>query len=173
MICERKYLEETIAQWIETVIADNGRSEEVIYMDKNGVRPPPPFIALQFLGGSRPGFPSRTKVGETGERKFYAHSEKTISVHGVGEETFDLLQIILDSIYTGKYKSFLCRKNLVVRKLTDVSQTGSEIDGEIESRCRFDIHVSFIRVVTEKPGWIENVTITPEGKPSLSPITNI
>jgi hypothetical protein len=57
-----------------------------------------------------------------------------------------------------------------VRKLTDVTEVGETVDTEIESRARFDIRVSFIRVITNKPGWIENVKIIPEDIPSLSPI---
>jgi hypothetical protein len=173
MIEERKYLERTLAEWVEMVVADNGRTDNVIYTNKNGVRPVPPFIALQFIGGRRPGSPSRSKVNlETGEQKLYAHSEKTITLHGIGAGSFDLLQTILDSIFIGKYKSFLRKRHLVVRKLTDVTEVGEIVDTEIESRARFDIRVSFIRVVTTKPGWIEHIRISPEGLPSLSPIEN-
>lgn len=173
MIEERKYLERTLAEWIEMVVADNGRKDKVIYTNKNGVRPTPPFIALQFIGGKRPGSPSRTKVNpETGERKQYAHSEKTITLHGIESGSFDLLETILDSIFIGKYKSFLRKKNLVVRKLTDVTEVGEQTDTEMDSRAKFDIRVSFIRVVTSKPGWIEHVKIIPEDIPSLSPIEN-
>jgi hypothetical protein len=42
----------------------------------------------------------------------------------------------------------------------------------MDSRAKFDIRVSFIRVVTSKPGWIEHVKIIPEDIPSLSPIEN-
>jgi hypothetical protein len=173
MIHERKYLEETIAEWIETVVVDNGRKDKVCYTNKNGVRPEPPFIALQFVGGGRPGLPSRTKVDKkTGEQKLYHHSEKTITIHGIGAGSFDLLQTILDSIYIGKYRSFLNKKNLVVRKLTDVMEVSGEVDTEMESRARFDIRISFIRVVTNKPGWIEHTNIVPDDVPSLSPITH-
>jgi hypothetical protein len=173
MIEERKYLEESIAEWVENIVADNGRKDKVIYTNKNGVRPIPPFIALQFVGGGRKGSPSRTKVDkETGVQKLLHHSEKTISVHGIGAGSFDLLQTILDSIYIGKYRAFLRKKNLVVRKLTDVFEVGGEVDTEMESRARFDIRVSFIRVVANKPGWIEKAKIVPDDIPSLSPMQN-
>lgn len=173
MIQERKYLERTLAEWMEMIIADNGRKDTVMYANKNGVRPQPPFIVMQFVGGVRPGSPSRTKVNkETGEQKLYAHSEKTITLHGIGSGSFDLLQTIHDSIFIGKYVSFLRKRNLVVRKLTDVMEVGESMETEMESRARFDIRVSFIRVITNKPGWIENVRITPKDIPSLSPIEN-
>jgi hypothetical protein len=167
---ERKHLERTLAEWIEKVFADNGRKDKVIYANKNGVRPDPPFIMLQFIGGKRSWSPSRTKVNpETAERKYYVHSEKTITLHGIGSGSFDLLETIMDSIFIGKYKSFLRRKNLVVRKLTDVTEVGEQTDTEIMSRAKFDIRVSFIRVVTYKPGWIEKMRIIPEDIPSLAP----
>ena len=173
MIEERKYLEKTLAEWIEMVVADNGRNDKVIYVHKNGVRPVPPFIALQFIGGVRPGFPSRTKVDpRTGEQRLLAHSEKTITLHGIGAGSFDLLQTIMDSIFISKYKAFLRRKNLVVRKLTDVLEVGEAGDTMMESRARFDLRVSFIRVVTNNPGWIEHMEIIPVDIPSLSPITH-
>ena len=173
MIEERKYLERTLAEWIEMVVADNGRNDKVIPVHKNGVRPIPPFIALQFIGGARPGFPSRTRVNpKTGEQHLYAHSEKTVTLHGIGAGSLDLLQTIFDSIFIGKYKSFLRRKKLVVRKLTDVFEIGERVDTVMEIRARFDISVSFIRVVTNKPGWIEHMEIIPVDIPSLSPITH-
>ena len=173
MIEERKYLEKTLTEWIEMVIADNGRKDKVIPVHKNGVRPIPPFIALQFIGGARPGFPSRTRVNpKTEEQHLYAPSNKTVTLHGIGAGSLDLLQTILDSIFIGKYKSFLRRKKLVVRKLTDVFEIGERVDTVMEIRARFDISVSFIRVVTNKPGWIEHMEIIPVDIPSLSPITH-
>jgi hypothetical protein len=45
----------------------------------------------------------------------------------------------------------------------------TEVDTEMENRAKFDITVSYIRVVVDSPGWIEHVEITPDDLP-LSPI---
>jgi hypothetical protein len=173
MITERQYLKEALYDWIASVAADNGRTDEVIFENEKGVRPKPPFIAVQFIGGRRQGFPSRTRVDPaTGKQRLHALSEKTVTLHGIGEGSFDLLQTILDSIYIGKYSSLLRRRNLVVNKITDVTELGAELDTEWENRAVFDIRVSFIRVITNTPGWIEHAEIASDDHPSFTPIEN-
>jgi hypothetical protein len=171
MIAERQYLKEALYDWIAAVAAGNGGTDEVIFDNEKGVRPKPPFIAVQFIGGRRPGFPSRTRVDPaTGEQRLYAPSEKTVSLHGIGEGSFDLLQTICDSIYIGKYSSLLRQRNLVVNKITDVTELGAELDTEWENRAVFDIRVSFIRVITNTPGWIEHAGIASDDHPSFPPV---
>jgi hypothetical protein len=174
MIAERKFLKDALYEWIASVVSDNGRTDEVIWDNGKGVRPVPPFIALQFIGGSRPGLPSYGNVkldgSENGEQRIYVPSKKTVTLHGIGEGAFDLLQTICDSIFMNKYISFLKSKNLVINKLSDVTETGNEMDTEMENHAIFDIMVSFMRVVIDRPGWIENVEITSENLPSISPI---
>jgi len=167
MIRERKYIEDSIVEWLEAIIADNGRKDTVVLSNQNGVRPPTPFIAIQFIGGGRPGQPFRSRVNpETEEQKLYAPSNKTLALHGIGEGSFDLLQTILDSIYIAKYRTMLKRKRLVVNKITDVTEVGNALDTVMESRARFDIRVSFIRVVTTKPGFIEHMELYADNRPS-------
>jgi hypothetical protein len=174
MIAERRYLKNALYDWIAAVISDNGRTDEVIWDNSRGVRPVPPFIALQFIGGIRPGFPSYSNVkmggSEDGKQRIYIPSKKTVTLHGIGEGAFDLLQTICDSIYMNKYISFLKDKNLVVNKLSDVAETANEMDTEMENHAVFDITVSFIRMVIDSPGWIEYAEITPENLPSISSI---
>jgi hypothetical protein len=173
MFKEREYLEIALADWIEAVVLDNGRTDKVIYTNKNGVRPVLPFIALQFVGGGRPGFPSRTKVNpKTGEQKILAPSSKTVTLHGIGTGSFDLLQTICDSIFIGKYISLLKQRNLVVNKITDVTELGNELDTEMENRAKFDVRVAFIRVITNIPGWIEHMKIVSDDHRSFTPIEN-
>jgi hypothetical protein len=171
MIAEREYIKEALYDWIASVVADNGRDDEVIFDNEKGVRPKPPFIAIQFIGGERPGFPSRTRVDpETGEQKILAPSTKTVTLHGIGTGSFDLLQTICDSIFIGKYISLLKQRDLVVNKITDVTELGNELDTEFENRAKFDIKVSFIRVISNTPGWIERVEIASDDHPSFKPI---
>jgi hypothetical protein len=171
MIAEREYLKEALYDWIAAVVADNGRSDEVIFDNEKGVRPKPPFIAIQFLGGARPGFPSRTRVNpETGEQKILAPSTKTVALHGIGTGSFYLLQTICDSIFIGKYISLLKQRNLVVNKINDVTELGNELDTEMENRARFDVKVAFIRVITNTPGFIEHTHIASDDHVSFKPI---
>jgi hypothetical protein len=173
MIAEREYIKGVLYDWIAAVVADNGRNDEVIFDNEKGVRPKPPFIAIQFVGGTRPGFPSRTKVDPvTGEQKILAPSSKTVTLHGIGTGSFDLLQTVCDSIFIGKYISLLKHQNLVVNKITDVTELGNELDTEMENRARFDVRVTFIRVITNTPGWIEHMKIVSDDHSSFTPIEN-
>jgi hypothetical protein len=173
MIEEREYIKAALYDWIALVVADNGRTDEVIFDNEKGVRPKPPFIAVQFVGGARPGFPSRTKVNPaTGEQRILAPSAKTVTLHGIGTGSFDLLQTICDSIFIGKYIYLLKQQHLVVNKITDVTELGNELDTEMENRAKFDVKVAFIRVITNKPGWIEHVEFVSDDHPSFIPIEN-
>jgi hypothetical protein len=170
MIEERQYLKDALYDWITAIMADHERTDEVIWDEGKGVRPKAPFIELQFGTSERPGLPSYSRVDpENGEQHIYHDVEKTVTVHGFGEGSFDLLQTILDSIYVTQYKSFLKTKHLVVNKLTDVTEVGNVVDTEMEKRAKFDISVSFIRVTVDRPGWIDHVGIIPEDLP-LQPI---
>ena len=103
---ERQFLKDALYDWIAAVAADNGRTDEVIWDDGKGVRPAPPFIALQFVGGQQPGFPCYSRVNaETGEQEIYHYAVKSITLHGFGECSFNFLQMICDSIYISKYKA--------------------------------------------------------------------
>jgi hypothetical protein len=173
MIEERQYIKETLYDWIAAVVTDNSRTDEVIFDNERGVRPKPPFIAIQFVGGGRPGFPSRTRVDPvTGEQKILAPSAKTVTLHGIGTGSFDLLQTICDSIFIGKYVSMLKQRNLVVNKITDVTELGVELDTDMENRAKFDVRVTFIRVITNTPGWIEHTKIVSDDHSSFAPIEN-
>jgi hypothetical protein len=103
MITKRQYLKNTLYDWIATVVSDNVRTDEVIWDNGRGVRPVPPFIALEFIGGIRPGLPSYGNVKmdgrKDGEQCIYMPSKKTVTLHGIGEGTFDLLQTICDSVF--------------------------------------------------------------------------
>jgi hypothetical protein len=170
MTNERQFLKDALYDWIAAVAADHGGTDAVIWDDGKGTRPAPPFIALQFVGSRRPGFPCFARVdADTGEQEVFHDVEKTVTLHGFGEGAFDLLQVICDSIYMAKYRDLLKARNLVVNKVSDVTEVVTEVDTGMENRAKFDIAASFIRVTVDSPGWVEHVEITPEALP-LSPM---
>jgi len=170
MIEERQFLKDALYDWVAAIVADNGRTDEVIWDEGKGVRPRAPFIELQFGGERRNGFPCFSRVNpEDGEQCIYHDAARTVTVHGFGEGSFDLLETIYDSISVSKYILLLKEKHLVVNELTSVTEVGSAVDTEMEKRAKFDITVSYIRVTVDRPGWIEHTEITPEDLP-LSPI---
>lgn len=172
MIDERQYLKDTLYDWVEAIVRDNGRTDEVIWRGDNGVRPRSPFIAVELVGGSRPGRPwrSRIKVNpdnpeDMGEQTLIQPAKKTLTMYGFGEGSFDLLETIRDSIYLDEYSTMLAQRGLVILKALDVTGAGSEIDGVIEAQPRFDFIVVFNRVFTDTPGWIEHVTVKTDDLP--------
>jgi hypothetical protein len=160
MFAKREYLQDALHDWIEKVLAEAEAPCEIVWDYTGGSRAKAPFIALQFIGNERPGFPYRGKVDpETGERRLHAPERVTVSINGFGESSFDRLDAICDSIFKAEYISFLKKKKLVVNKITDVHEAANEIAGVNENHGLFDISVSFIRIITENPGWIEHVGV--------------
>jgi hypothetical protein len=168
IFAQRKYLQNALYDWIAKVLADEGATCEIVWDYTGGPRAKAPFIALQMIGGSRPGFPWKGKVNaETGERKLAAPIRVTVSIHGYGESSFDKLDAIFDSIFKAEYISFLKAKKLVVNKITDVHEAINEIANKNENHGLFDIAVTFIRVIIEKSGWIERVDIKSDWPASI------
>jgi hypothetical protein len=176
MINERQYLKEALYDWVEAVVKDNGRTDPVIWRDTGGVRPTPPFVSMEILGGSRPGHPwkSRVKIDpenpeDMGEQTIVQPSKKTVTLYGFGEGAADLLEAIRDSIWMEAYSSMLEQKGLVIQQANDVANIGSEMDGVMENQCHFDFTVAFNRVITDRPGWIEHAKVASDDLP-MKPI---
>lgn len=177
MINERQYIKDALYDWVDAVVKANGRTDEVIWRDDNGTRPIAPFISIEIIGGSRRGFPWKSLVkfdpenpDDPGGQIIMQPAKKTLTMYGFGEGAFDLLETIRDSMYLDEYRNMLVRKGLAITKSFDVTGVGFEMDGVREAQPHFDFVVVFNRVITDKPGWIEHVTIETDDLP-MKPIT--
>jgi hypothetical protein len=179
MIIERQYLKDSLYDWVDAVVKDNGRTDEVTWRYDNGPRPAAPFISIEIVGGSRPGHPWKGKVkpnnpddpNDLGKQIIMQPGKKTLAMYGFGEGSYDLLETIRDSVALDKYINMLAQKGLVIEQAMDVTGMPAEMDGVMEYQPHFDFVVVFNRVFTDKPGWIEHVVITPDGLP-IGPIEN-
>jgi hypothetical protein len=176
VINERQYLKDNLYDWVSAVVQANGRLDEVIWRDDNGPRPVPPFISIEIIGGHRRGTPWKSQVkfdpqnpDDLGKQIIMQPAKKTLTMHGFGEGSFDLLEAIRDSVYLDEYRTMLSRKGLAITKTFDVIGVGFEMDGVREAQPHFDFVVVFNRVITDKPGWIEHVTIETDDLP-MKPI---
>ena len=153
-------VQDALYDWIAAVLAEKGFSCAIVWEINRGVRPKEPFISLQMIGGSRCSFPWKSRViKETGERKTLFDMRKTVSIHGWGERALERLDEIADSISADTYRAMLRKSGIVVNKITNVTLSAQDIANETETHGYFDIAVTYIRVVIEKVGWIENVGI--------------
>jgi hypothetical protein len=176
MIHERQYLKDNLYDWVEAVVRDSGRADPVIWRNENGVRPKPPFIALEIIGGSRLGHPwkSRVKIdpenpGDAGEQTVVQPVRKTLTMYGFGKDSVDLLEMIRDSIWMDAYVTMLARRNLVIEQAFGVTGLGAETDSVMETQAHFDFVVVYNRVFTDKPGWIEHAKAASDDLP-MKPI---
>jgi hypothetical protein len=170
LIDERRYVQDAIYEWASAVIADAGRTEQVVWLPNNGPRPVPPFIALSMTATVRPGQPWKSGIlnstpEDDGEQHIIHEVKKTMTMHGIGEKTFDLLAVLYDSIYIEKYRLMLAKKSLVIPYAEGIMDVTTEIDNVIESHAVFDFFVTYQRVVIDHPGIIEHTAITPSDLP--------
>ena len=174
MIDERRYLQDALYDWVAAVVEEMGRTDEVIWRDGKGVRPVPPFIAIEFVGSQTLGLPNYSMVEvneiekgvfDDGVQKISQPVRKTLTMYAFGQGCIDLLETVKASIYRQKYIDFLYRKNLVIPDVLDVIEGADARGNEIESSAHFDFVVTFIRVITDDPGWIERVDMTNKLRP--------
>jgi hypothetical protein len=176
VIDERRYIREAICDWAAAVIAGEGRSDPVIWDHGDGPRPEAPFISLAFIGTSTPGSPNYRMVEATPENPEGAQTisrfvKRSLAMYAFGESAMDLLEAVKASVEKEAYIEMLAKKGLVIPQALDVRENPNVYSGSTEEAAIFEFFVTYTRVITDSPGWIGTVDITPEGIP-MEAITN-
>jgi hypothetical protein len=147
----------------------------VIYDNDRGPRPIPPFIALEFIGSATLGSPEyslvKTEGTDDGEQQIRQQVRKSLTMHAFGEGAIDLLETIKASISMQRYIEMLALKGLVIPEALEVTENPSVRDNETENGAFFDFYITYTRVITDVPGWIETVGFHSENLP-MRDITN-
>jgi len=167
VINERQYIKDSLYDWVAAVAAETGRKDQVIWRNENGPMPDPPFISIEFTGSQTPGMPDYNLVEtngqeDDGEQEIRQFVRKTMTMHAFGEDAIDLLETIKASVFSEKYTAMLYKAGLVIPQALDVTETPAPKNNEIENSAFFDFVVTFIRVVTDVPGWIGGVRMSSE-----------
>jgi hypothetical protein len=172
VIDERQYIKKALYQWVTAVVEKAGRTEPVVWDndEEGGPRPPPPFISLEFVGGSTPGLPHYSmvkvneRVKENGEKEFDDGEQiirqkvrKSLTMYSFGEGAADLLETVRASIFIEEYQNALYKKGLVIPEALDVKEVPRVRGTKTENSAMFDFVLTFVRQITVKPGWIEHV----------------
>jgi hypothetical protein len=176
VINERRYIQEAIYDWAAAVIAEEGRTDPVIWDHDDGPRPEAPFISLSFTGTSTPGSPNYRMVDVTpenpgGVQTISRFVKRSLTMYAFGERAMDLLETVKASIEKEAYIEMLAKKGLVIPQALDVRENPNSYSGSTEEAAIFEFSLTYTRVMTDTPGWIETVDITPERIPMES-ITN-
>jgi hypothetical protein len=176
VIDERQYIKDVLYDWITAVVADSGRTDPVIHNNGKGPRPTPPFISLEFIGGETPGAPDYSQVKtdgtDDGEQYVSQYTRKSMTMYAFGEGAIDLLEMIKASIWLEMYINMLAKKHLVIPSALEVIENPTVRSNETENSASFDFYVTFIRVMTDIPGWIKTVHIDPPDNLPIDEITN-
>jgi len=167
VIDERQYLKDSLYDWAAAVVAETGRNDPVVWRNENGPRPVPPFISIEFTGSQTPGMPDYGSVETKGQeddgvQEIRQFVRKAMTMYGYGEGAIDLLETIKASVYKDKYAAMLYKAGLVIPQVLDVMETPAPKSNEIENSAFFDFVVTFIRVVTDVPGWIGGIRMSSE-----------
>jgi hypothetical protein len=166
----RKPFRDAVYDWVAAVAADAGTEMPVTWIPDNGPRPEPPFIALSIAGVRRQGMPWKSGIktasaDDEGEQ-LVLHDEKySLTLHGIGHESFDMVAAVYDSIYGEKYRAMLAREGLVIPYAENILDVSTVIDNETEAHEVFDFFITRTRVVIDRPGTIERTIISAPGLP--------
>lgn len=179
MIAERQYIKEAIYDWVSAVVADAGRTSPVVWDHSDGPRPAPPFVALEFVGASTPGSPNFDMVEvdlenpeDAGVQEITRPVRRALTMYGFGEGAIDLLETIKESIFKDKYITMLALKGLVIPDALEVRENPAVRGVDTENAALFEFYVTYMRVMSDSPGWVETVHIEPPADLPMDEITN-
>jgi hypothetical protein len=111
-------------------------------------------------------------AGGDGERTISRFVRRALTMYAFGEGALDLLETIRDSIDNIQYMEMLELKGLAIPQALEVTEHPANRSGvSPENAALFEFYVTYTRVTTDSPGWIETAEITPQGLP-MELITN-
>ena len=180
MIEERQYIKDALYDWVAAVVAEEGRTDPVVWDNEDGPRPKPPFISLEFTGTSTPGFPDYSMVNvdpdnpeDQGEQTISRFVRRALTMYAFGKGAFDLLETIKASYEKDAYIQMLAEKGLVIPYALEVIENPAVRGGvDTENSALFEFYVTYTRVIKDSPGWIETVHINPSKDIPMEEITN-
>jgi len=150
----------------------------VICNQGDGQRPVPPFLSLEFTGTTTLGMPDYGPV-ETGDplppggvRTISRPVRRALTMYAFGERALDLLETVKASAEMDAYVEMLAEKGLVVSDTLEAREHPAARGGGTEASAMFEFYVTYIRVLTESPGYIETVHIAPPENIPMDEITN-
>jgi hypothetical protein len=164
VINERQRISDAIYDWVAAVVAEEGRTDPVVWDHGDGPRPKPPFISLEFTGTSTPGTPNYSPVDENGERSITRSVRRALTMYAFGEGALDLLETVKESIWKDAYQDMLAKEGLVIPQTLEVRENPTAHGVDTEYSAFFEFYVTYMRVTKESMDWIDTVEITPRGK---------
>jgi hypothetical protein len=179
MIQERQYIKEAVYDWVAAVVAGEGRTDPVVWDHGDGPRPAAPFVALEFTGTSTPGSPNFGMVevdpdnpDDQGVQEITRPVRRALTMYGFGEGAFDLLETIKESVYKDRYITMMALKGLVIPDALEVRENPAVRGVDTENGALFEFYVTYMRVMSDTPGWVETVHILPPDTIPMDEITN-
>jgi hypothetical protein len=179
VIQERQYIKEALYDWVAAVVAEEGRTDPAAWDHDDGPRPKAPFISLEFVGTSTPGSPNFSMIevdpddsDDMGVQEISRPVRRALTMYGFGEGAMDLLETIKESIYKDRYITMLALKGLVIPDALEVRENPAVRGVDTENAALFEFYVTYTRVMTDSPGWIETAHFAPPEDLPMDEITN-
>jgi len=180
VIDERKRIKDAIYDWVAAVVAEEGRTDPVVWDHEDGPRPRAPFISLEFTGTSTSGMPNFDMAdsgpenpGREGVEIISRPVRRALTMYAFGEGAMDLLETIKASYEKDAYVLMLAKKGLVIPYALEVRENPAVHGGiETEISALFEFYVTYTRVIEDSPGWIKTVHINPSEDLPMEEITN-
>jgi len=179
VIDERQQIKDAIYDWVAAVVEEEGRTEQIIWDNEDGPRPKPPFISLEFTGTSTPGMAEYgmvegvTPENPDGIQEIRRPVRRALTMYAFGEGALDLLETIKASYEKEKYIQMLSEKGLVIPYVLEVRENPAVRGGtDTETSALFEFYVTYIRVIEDSPGYIDDVSITPPDNLPMKEITS-
>jgi hypothetical protein len=170
---------DAIYDWVAAVVAEEGRTDPIVWNYGDGPRPKTPFVSLEFIGTSTPGMPDYSLVEITPEHPNGVQTitrpvRRALTMYAFGEGALDLLETIKASYEKDLYIAMLSKQGLVIPDALEVRENPTVRDGtDTESSALFEFYVTYMRVIEDdSAGYISTVHIQPPDNIPMEEITN-
>lgn len=137
-----------------------------------GPRPKEKYLSLNITSHPQLGQVYKSDVvitevdGEdVGTQTFIYQREAFVSIQGYGAAAGDLLEALRISPDFLATSEKLDTLNICVRRIGEVKDISEAVDEQNEQRWLLEVVIGYAQVITDEPGWMEDIEYSGEYKP--------
>jgi len=161
VITERQYIKDNLYDFFSEILeAEVITDVPLIWGNDAGPRPPAPFLMLEFRSTVTAGMPDYSMVEET--QRITQHTRRNMTMYGFGERAIDVLETIKSLINVDIWVDKLRIKNLVIPQTMETLESPQYGETAMENGASFDFDLTYLRVIENDPGYIDDVQLNPD-----------
>ena len=164
---EREYIKDSLYDFFIELLTAQGISDiPLIYDGENGTRPLAPFLMIGFRSTASPGMPNYSGVDILDEdaniQRITQYTRRNMTMYGFGERAVDALETIKSRLNADIWADKLRKRSLVIPQTMETIESPQAFEASWENGASFDFDLTYLRVIEESPGYIEDAGLNDE-----------